>query len=176
MKPENNNLENNISRLVKLAGDSNQPPKAFTDSLINQAIDELSQKAGSTTRERKSKIMTAKKTLKIFAYAAAILLVCGVLIAVMDAVFSKTREQSKRIAKLDQEKQYNLQKGLESQQQPQSQVEIEGKGKVIPNQPASAPATQEQHYAYSEKMVARALDKAEKLGMPAEKPVDNVMV
>ena len=43
MKPENNNLENNISRLVKLAGDSNQPPKGFTDSLINQAIDELSQ-------------------------------------------------------------------------------------------------------------------------------------
>ena len=99
MKPENNNLEKNISRLVKLAGDSNQPPKGFTDSLINKAIDELSQQAGSATRERKSKIMTTKKTLKVFAYAAAILLVCGVLISVMALPLSKTREQSKRVAK-----------------------------------------------------------------------------
>ena len=44
MKSENNNLEKNISRLVKLAGDSNQPNKAFTDSLINRAIDELTQR------------------------------------------------------------------------------------------------------------------------------------
>ena len=71
-------------------------------------------------------------------------------------------------AKLADEKQNNLLKDLESKQQPQSQVAIEGKGKVIPNQPASAPTTQEQRYAYNEKMVARSLDKAEKLGMPAE--------
>ena len=81
MKPENNNLENNISRLVKLAGDSTQPNKAFTDSLIIKAIDELSQP--DATRERKSKFMTSKNALKIFAYAASILLVCGVLVAVV---------------------------------------------------------------------------------------------
>jgi len=149
MKPENNNLENNISRLVKLAGDSNQPPKAFTDSLINKAIDELSQP--DTTRERKSKIMTTKKTLKIFAYAALILLVCGVLILVMVPPLSKTK-YARITAKLADEKQNILLKDLESKQQP-----------------TSAPTTQEQRYAYNEKMVAGALDKAEKLYMPADR-------
>jgi Ca-activated chloride channel homolog len=159
MKPENNNLEKNISRLVKLAGDSNQPNKAFTDSLINQAIDELSQQADSTTRERKSKIMTSKKILKIFAYAASILLVCGVLVTVMLPPLSRVREQSYSAAKLADEKQYNLRKGLESQQQP-----------------ASAPTTQEHRYAYGDKMVARELDKAEKLGVPVEKPADHLII
>jgi Ca-activated chloride channel homolog len=80
MNNENENLEKNISRLVKLAGDSNQPNKAFTDSLVNKAIDELSQPAAS---QRKNKTMISKTILKIFAYAASILIVCGVLIAVM---------------------------------------------------------------------------------------------
>ncbi len=34
-------LEKNISRLVKLADDSNKPGRAFTRSLINSALDEL---------------------------------------------------------------------------------------------------------------------------------------
>ena len=33
--------DENISRLVKLAGDSNNPGKAFTDSLTNDALGEL---------------------------------------------------------------------------------------------------------------------------------------
>jgi hypothetical protein len=33
--------DENISRLVKLAGDSNKPGKAFADSLINDALGEL---------------------------------------------------------------------------------------------------------------------------------------
>jgi hypothetical protein len=64
MIPENDNLEKNISRLVKLAGDCGQPNKTFTDNLINSAIDELTGKTGTAQRE-------SKKTLKIFAYAAA---------------------------------------------------------------------------------------------------------
>lgn len=95
MKSENNNLEKNISRLVKLAGDSNQPNKAFTDSLINKAIDELSQKTGKTTRERKSTIMTAKK---IFAYAAAILVACGVLAVLVMQGQNNMRHQPGKVA------------------------------------------------------------------------------
>jgi hypothetical protein len=33
--------DENISRLVKLAGDSNNPGKAFADSLVNDALGEL---------------------------------------------------------------------------------------------------------------------------------------
>jgi hypothetical protein len=36
-----NREDENISRLVKLADDSNKPGKAFTRSLINNALDEL---------------------------------------------------------------------------------------------------------------------------------------
>jgi hypothetical protein len=49
MKRENNifhggsesPLDRNISRLMKLADDSGQPSKAFTESLIDNALDEL---------------------------------------------------------------------------------------------------------------------------------------
>jgi Ca-activated chloride channel family protein len=159
---------------VKLAGDSNQPPKGFTDSLINQAIDELSQP--DTTRERKSKIMTTKKTLKIFAYAASILLVCGILVAVMSPSLDRTTERARRVAKLNEDKQYNLQKSSEPQQQPQTQAMIQSTQKETGGPAALVPATQEQRYGYSDKMVARSLDKAEQLYMPAEKPADSLIV
>ena len=172
MKPENNNLEKNISRLVKLAGDSNQPPKGFTDSLINQAIDELSQQPGSTTRERKSKIMTTNKTLKIFAYAAAILLVCGVLISVMVPPLSRTTEHARRTAKLVDEKQYNLSTGLESQQ-PQTQAVIQSEQKGTNSPAASAPIEYTENgskpLVASDIKAAGSLDKSEKLGMLQDK-------
>ena len=173
MKHENDNLEKNISRLVKLAGDSNQPNKAFTDSLINQAIGELTQKAGQTTRERKSTIMTAKK---IFAYAAAILVVCGILAAFMMPSLNRAREQSRRTAKLADEKQYNLLKESESQKQP-AKIEYTEKGiragKVAEQKSAPTPATQVQTYAYKDKTVGEVGDKIATLRAPAEQPMDN---
>ena len=96
MKNENDNLEKNISRLVKLADDSGQPNKNFTDSLINSTINELTQKAGAPARERKSTIMTVKK---IFAYAASILVICGVLIALMTQNKNETKRQLNSVAK-----------------------------------------------------------------------------
>jgi Ca-activated chloride channel family protein len=97
MIPENDNLEKNISRLVKLADDSGQPNKNFTDMLIDSAIDELTQKASPASRERKSTIMTVKK---IFAYAAAILIVCGVLFAVLTPKTSRIKQQALNIKKI----------------------------------------------------------------------------
>ena len=41
MKPENKNYENNISRLVKLTGDTEKPNTEFTNSLVNEAINQL---------------------------------------------------------------------------------------------------------------------------------------
>ena len=173
MKSENNNLEKNISRLVKLAGDSNQPNKAFSNSLINQAIGELTQKAGIPARERKSTIMTAKK---IFAYAAAILVVCGILIALMAPPLSREREQSRRAAKLADEKQYNLLKESESQTKP-AKIEYtqadKQTGEVVKSPQAPSSVTQVQTYAYRGKTDAEVGDKIAKLGLPAEQPTDN---
>jgi hypothetical protein len=171
MKPENNNLENNISRLVKLAGDSNQPNKAFTDSLINKAIDELSQP--DATRERKSKIMTFKKTFKIFAYAAVMMVGLVVLASLFLPALCKTRESARRLAKLDQERQSALEKSYESQQ-PQSQVAMEGKERGIANLPASAPIQYQidgSKLVASDMKVARSLEneKAGRLYMSTEK-------
>jgi Ca-activated chloride channel family protein len=173
MKSENDNLEKNISRLVKLAGDSNQPNKAFTDSLINQAIDELTQKAGKTTRERKSTIMTAKK---IFAYAASILIVCGVLIAVILPSLEKAREYPKHAAKLAQEQQYNLVKSLESQQQSGVQKDRQSgeKGTNVPVASAPLEYTQSESkpLVAADMKAARLLDNAEKLSVSKGRPAD----
>ncbi|NIA17251.1 MAG: DUF3520 domain-containing protein [Planctomycetes bacterium] len=78
MKPKENNLEKNISRLVKLAGNSNKPGKVFTDSLIDSAVNELS----GTAQTREGKDTTMKVNWKkILAYAASIIIVCGVVVA-----------------------------------------------------------------------------------------------
>ncbi len=79
MKLKENNLEKNISRLVKLSGDSNSPSRAFTESLIDDAVGELTKPAAGQEQEERNKT-TKTKWLKIFAYAASILIVCSVLI------------------------------------------------------------------------------------------------
>jgi Ca-activated chloride channel family protein len=174
MKSENNNLEKNISRLVKLADDSNQPGKVFTESLINGAIDELSQKAGSNARDRKSTIMTAKK---IFAYAAAILVVCGVLVAMMMPELSRIKHIARDTAKPAIE----VQREVKSKSEPEpAKIEYTDVSKQIvevAKPPTVTPsATQEQQSVSVNKMVAVDMARAEKLGISAENPVDNFMV
>ena len=80
MKSKENNLEKNISRLVKLAGDSNTPSEAFADSVVKDALDELKGSKAGRKREGNGKF-TKVKWLKIFAYAASIIIVSGVVIA-----------------------------------------------------------------------------------------------
>ena len=41
MKSKDKNLEKNISRLIKLTGDAAKPGEAFSDSLIEKAVDKL---------------------------------------------------------------------------------------------------------------------------------------
>jgi Ca-activated chloride channel family protein len=165
MKPEENNLEKNISRLVKLADDSNQPNKAFTDSLINQAIAELSQKAGKTSRERKSTIMTAKR---IFAYAAAIIVVCGILIAITpksQKLGKVAREMAKPITQgqyEDKSKSAQAPAKIEYTQTGKKADEVKVPPSVISG------LTQIQSNAYNDKIVAKAGDKTGILNMAAE--------
>ncbi|MBN1392683.1 MAG: von Willebrand factor type A domain-containing protein [Sedimentisphaerales bacterium] len=103
MKNKDNNLEKNISRLVKQVGDSDTPSKAFTNFLIDDALGELKQPV-SRQRDRRSTVM---KVTKIFAYAAAILIVSGILLALImplsrssnTASFSLNKEKSEHLAK-----------------------------------------------------------------------------
>ena len=79
MKPKENNLEKNISRLVKLAGDADKPSGEFVDSVIEDALDELRTPGVGAKRERREK-SAKSKWLKIFAYAASILIISGQVI------------------------------------------------------------------------------------------------
>lgn len=85
MKDKDKNLEQNISRLVKQVGDSDTPNKAFTNSLIDEALGELKQPVGRE-RDRRSTVM---KVTKIFAYAAAILIVGGILLTLVISPLSR---------------------------------------------------------------------------------------
>ncbi len=80
MKSKENNLEKNISRLVKLAGDSNEPSGAFADSVMKDALDELKGTKAGPKREGNGRF-TKVGWPKIFAYAASIIIVSGVVIA-----------------------------------------------------------------------------------------------
>jgi Ca-activated chloride channel family protein len=80
MKDKDKNLEKNISRLVKQVGDLDKPGKDFTNSLINEALSKLKQQPLGRQRDKRSAVM---KVTKIFAYAAAILIVSGILLAIV---------------------------------------------------------------------------------------------
>jgi len=86
MKRENGNLlycnsmtqsEKNISRLVKLAGDSNKPSSAFTESLINDALSELEQSVAGSKQEEKAIIVKLDWRKKAISCAAMIVVICA---------------------------------------------------------------------------------------------------
>ncbi|MHC4739803.1 MAG: vWA domain-containing protein, partial [Planctomycetota bacterium] len=96
MNSKENNLEKNISRLVKLTGDTDKPSKAFSDSLTEQALGEL--KGSGTGRKREEK--GAKMTLKwktALAWAATIMIVCALGVGIL---VSNTKRASKEIGKV----------------------------------------------------------------------------
>jgi hypothetical protein len=82
MKQEDNNLsycssvsqsDENISRLVKLANDSNKPGKAFVESLINNALGELNQ----LKTAKKQEIMKLSWWEKTMGWAAMVAAACA---------------------------------------------------------------------------------------------------
>jgi len=90
MKRKNQKLNKNISRLVKQAGDSDKPNKAFKDSLTQEAMKQLKQPQSNLSRGRKDTIMSVKKILAI---AASIVIVCGLTLILLPSL-SKTRHYS----------------------------------------------------------------------------------
>ena len=94
MKREDNNLsqsgpdsqlDKNISRLVKRADDSDKPGKAFTASLIQNALGELEK----LKKEKKRKTMYAGRWEKTLGWAAMFIAGCGAVIAVAASALLK---------------------------------------------------------------------------------------
>ncbi len=82
MENEKSNLEKNLSRLVKLAGDPDVPARGFADSLVEDALRELGQ-AGArpdiaiTANGRIDRIMRVAAAIAIVGGAAVQILLSG---------------------------------------------------------------------------------------------------
>ena len=70
-------LNNNISRLVKLAKDTNKPGKVFTDSLTDDAVSELKRLAAKRNHRTKGIIPAIRWLEKTVGWAAMIVAACG---------------------------------------------------------------------------------------------------
>jgi Ca-activated chloride channel family protein len=91
MKPKENNLEKNISRLVKLTGDADKVSGEFVDSVMEDALDELKTPGAGAKREKSGKSAKSKWP-KIFAYAAAVIIVSGIVVALtLPAHYNRVR-------------------------------------------------------------------------------------
>jgi len=97
MKPKEDNLEKNISRLMKLAGDTDKAGKTFVDSVVENALDELRSPGAGRKREKRDKSAKSKWP-RIFAYAATIFIMFGLLSALMMPALERSRELAKRVA------------------------------------------------------------------------------
>ena len=85
MKQKNDNLsrdncttplDENISRLLKLAGEPNKPSRAFTQALIDNALNELKQSEVKTKSE-KHIIIKSNWSEKALGWAAMVAVACG---------------------------------------------------------------------------------------------------
>jgi hypothetical protein len=85
MNPENNNLlnrdslnqrEKNISRLMKLTGDLDKPNRAFTESLIENALGKLEQFKSATKQGEKNMTIKISWWEKVLGCAAMFAVVC----------------------------------------------------------------------------------------------------
>lgn len=97
MKRENDNLfkkdsatqmDKNFSRLLKLTGESNKPSKTFTESLINNALNELKQQDVKKA-ESKGVIILPNWLEKTVGWAAMIAAAFSAGLVVMISVFLK---------------------------------------------------------------------------------------
>ncbi len=100
MKSNNDNLEKNISRLVKLTVDSDTPSEAFTNSVVEGALAELDEAGADRARGTRKKTMKTK-WMKITVWAASILIVCGAVIALMFPRLNRVRQYAFKAPALD---------------------------------------------------------------------------
>jgi hypothetical protein len=80
-------LDENISRLLKLAGESNKPSRTFTESLIDGALNELKQL--ETGKTEKHVVVKSNWLEKAVGWAAMIAVGCGTGLTVLASVALK---------------------------------------------------------------------------------------
>ena len=81
--------DKNISRLAKLADDSNKPGRVFTESLINNALGKLKQLKTAKEREEKNIIMKVSWWEKTLGWAAMVAAACGAGLAIVVSTLLK---------------------------------------------------------------------------------------
>ena len=81
-------LDKNLSRLLKLTGESNKPGRTFTESLINDALNELKQLDVKKT-EAKNIPVRSSWLEKAIGWAAMIAAAFGAGLVVLISVFLK---------------------------------------------------------------------------------------
>ncbi len=81
-------LDKNFSRLLKLTGESNKPSRAFTESLINGALNELKQVEVKKTKAKDIRFRSGWWE-KAIGWAAMIAVACGAGLVVIISIFLK---------------------------------------------------------------------------------------
>lgn len=98
MKRENDNsfyyngiivLDKNLSRLVKLTCDPNEPTEAFTQSLISNVLGELNRSAAANKRTRENILVKVSWLDKAIGWAAMSAAACAAGIAFVVAALLK---------------------------------------------------------------------------------------
>ena len=69
-------MDQNVSRLLKLAGDSNRPGRAFAESLIDRALGELKRSAVNK-KNRQHAVARPNWLEKAIGWAAMVAVACG---------------------------------------------------------------------------------------------------
>jgi hypothetical protein len=82
-------LDKNVSRVVRLAGDSAEPRKAFVQSLVTNAIGELKRSVEATKRARENILKRISLLDKVMGVAAMITVVCGAGLSILLSVLVK---------------------------------------------------------------------------------------
>ena len=82
-------LDKNISRLVKLTGDTSKPREAFVESLITNTLGELKHSAEATKRARENILRKISLLDKALGIAAMVTVVCGAGLSILVSVLVK---------------------------------------------------------------------------------------
>lgn len=95
MKPENKHTKHNIARLVKRMRQDQRPPEAFTETLIDAALQELDVSSPNQTRSGGKTTMKRTSFARIVAYAATVLLVFGLFLSLLMPTLYKAKRETK---------------------------------------------------------------------------------
>ena len=95
MKPENKHTKHNIARLVKRTRPDQRPPEAFTDGLIDAALQALDLSKPDVTRSGDETTMKRTSFARIIGYAATVLLIFGLSMFFFLPRMNKAKQQTR---------------------------------------------------------------------------------